>query len=80
MVITRATLVHQAHLSSPQAPALFAAHGIRPAEKCAVVWDEVSLDEAEMWCHLHELDTLIVELNAVAESTEMILSHRAGSA
>ena len=66
MAITRETLVHQAYLSSPQAPALFAAHGIRPSEKCQVVWDEVSLDEAEMWCHLRDLDGLIADLNAAA--------------
>jgi len=66
MVVTRETRVHQAYASSPDAPALFAAHGIRPAEKCAVVWDEASLDEAEMWCHVRDLDTLVARLNAAA--------------
>jgi len=70
MTITRETLVHRAYNSSAQAPELFAAHGIRPSHKCQVVWDEVSLDEAEMWCHLKDLDGLIVELNASCAGAE----------
>jgi len=79
MVLTRETLVHQAYGSSAHAPALFAAHGIRPAEKCAVVWDEASLDDAELWCHVRDLDALITESSAAAGNRETPLaSSRAG--
>ncbi len=65
-MIARETQVHTAFLSSADAPALFAAHGVRAAEKCQVVWDEVSLEDAEAWCHLGDLDGLIAALNAAA--------------
>lgn len=69
MAITRDHSVREAYASSVQAPALFAAHGIRPAEKCQVVWDVTTLDEAEMWCHIQALNELISELNAAAVHT-----------
>lgn len=65
-MITRETQVHRAFLSSAQAPALFASHGVRGAETCQVAWDEVSLEDAEAWCHLGDLDGLIAALNAAA--------------
>lgn len=70
MTITRETLVHKAFNSSPQAPEIFAAHGVRPSQKCQVVWDEVSLDDAEMWCHLKDVDSMMVELNAACGGTQ----------
>ena len=75
MTVTRETLVHNAYNSSPQAPELFAAHGVRPSQKCQVVWDEVSLDDAEMWCHLKDLDGLIVELNAAGAGAATASKH-----
>ena len=68
MVITRSTVVKEAVESSPAAPQIFARHGVNPKEKCAGMYDLVTLEEAEQRCHLHDLDGLIEELNAAVEA------------
>ena len=63
MVIARDTVVHEACNSTQQAASLFRAHGVHASKDCQVVWDEATLDDAEMWCHIKNLDALIAELN-----------------
>lgn len=67
MMITRETMVKDALESCREAQALFEAHGIDPLDKCKGMYDMVSLDEAESWCKVKDVDDLIDALNAALE-------------
>lgn len=67
MRITRQTLVKEAVESSPEAPAIFARHGINPLERCQGMYDLNTIEDAEEWCGLHDIDGLVAELNEAAE-------------
>ncbi|HEY8424518.1 MAG TPA: hypothetical protein VIK73_00690 [Limnochordales bacterium] len=67
MRITRKTLVKEAVESSREAPAIFARHGINPLDRCQGMYDLNSIEDAEEWCGLHDIDGLIRELNEAAE-------------
>lgn len=65
MVITRETTVEEAVHSSPAAAEIFISHGIDPREKCSGMYDMVTLEDAEDWCKIKDVDGLISELNLV---------------
>lgn len=64
MTVTRETTVKDALESFAGAAEIFERHGIEPAAKCSGMYDMVSLDDAEEWCKVHDVDGLIEELNA----------------
>lgn len=68
MQITRDTLVKDAVRSSKQAPGFFKRHSVSPEEQCSGMYDMISLDEAEEWCKVKDMDGLIKELNAALEA------------
>ncbi len=70
MVVTRETTVKEAVYSCKAAPELFAKHGVNPQVQCLGMYDMVTLEEAEEWCKLRDLDTLLEELNAAIEAEQ----------
>ena len=67
MRVTRQTLVKEAVESSREAPAIFSRHGINPLERCQGMYDLNTIEDAEEWCGLHDIDGLVAELNEAAE-------------
>jgi|GEM_PF-995980 hypothetical protein len=70
MRISRSTTVKEAVESSPVARELFVKHGIDPLVRCVGMDDLNTLDDAEQWCHITDVDGLIAELNAAIASGE----------
>lgn len=66
MEITRETLVLDAANSSSKAPALFEEHGIDVLAKCKGMSDMVTMEEAEDWCGIKDMDGLIEKLRQAA--------------
>lgn len=65
MTIDRNTLVVQAWKSSPAAAEIFRRHKVDPGSDCSIVRDNTTLEDAEEWCGLKDLDGLLAELNAL---------------
>jgi hypothetical protein len=63
ITITRATTVKDAVTSSKAAREMFVAHGIDPLARCTGMYDLNTLDDAEDWCHVTDVDGLVRELN-----------------
>lgn len=70
MVVTRETTVKEVVYSCKAAPELFAKHGVNPQVQCLGMYDMVTLEEAEEWCKLRDLDSLLEELNAAIQAEE----------
>jgi len=66
MDVSQQTLVHRAYLLCTAGPAHFVAHGVDPAQRCPVVWDVATLEDAQSGCGLRDVDRLVDELNALA--------------
>lgn len=65
ITITRSTTVKDAVTSCKAARELFIEHGIDPLARCTGMYDLNTLDDAEDWCHVTDVDGLIRELNRV---------------
>ncbi len=70
MKITLQTLVKDAVDSCDEAVELFIRHGINPTQKCSGMYDMVTLEDAQEWCKIEDLDALIAELNAAMSGNE----------
>lgn len=78
MRITRQTIVKEAVESCEAAPSIFARHGINPLERCVGMYDLNTIEDAEEWCALHDVDGLIAELNAVIEKQQASRASQVG--
>lgn len=78
MRITRQTIVKEAVESCEAAPAIFAKHGVNPLERCIGMYDLNTIEDAEEWCALRDVDGLIDELNAAIEEEQAERASRVG--